>query len=90
MIIAFSGIDSSGKTTQIDLFEKTCKGMKLRVKKIWGKGRGTPGVMLIKGIVRGDRRMSPDEKKENNDIVGAALSVPLSYAVTAPAAAGGG
>jgi len=64
MIVAFSGIDSSGKTTQIDLFEKTCKEKKLCVKKIWGKGRGTPGVMLIKGIVRGDRGMSAEEKKE--------------------------
>ena len=64
MIVAFSGIDSSGKTTQIDLFEKTCKEKKLHVKKIWGKGRGTPGVMLIKGIVRGDRGMSAEEKKE--------------------------
>lgn len=64
MIIAFSGIDSSGKTTQIDIFEKECKRRKLRVRKIWGKGRGTPGVMLIKGIVRGDRGMSAEQKKE--------------------------
>lgn len=64
MIIVFSGIDSSGKTTQIDIFEKECKRRKLRVRKIWGKGRGTPGVMLIKGIVRGDRGMSAEQKKE--------------------------
>lgn len=64
MIVAFSGIDSSGKTTQIDIFEKYCKEKKICVGKIWGKGRGTPGVMLIKGIVRGDRRMTPEQKKE--------------------------
>ena len=64
MIIVFSGIDSSGKTTQIDIFEKECKRRKLRVRKIWGKGRGTPGVLLIKGIVRGDRGMSAEQKKE--------------------------
>ena len=63
MIIAFSGIDSSGKTTQIDIFECECKNRGLRVGKIWGKGRGTPGVMLIKGIVRGDRGMSAEQKK---------------------------
>lgn len=64
MIVAFSGIDSSGKTTQIDIFEKYCNEKNLCVGKIWGKGRGTPGVMLIKGIVRGDRGMSPEQKKE--------------------------
>ncbi len=64
MIVAFSGIDSSGKTTQIDLFEQYCKEKKLRVSKIWGKGRGTPGVMLIKGIVRRDRGMNEEQKKE--------------------------
>lgn len=65
MIIVFSGIDSSGKTTQIDIFEKYCKDKGLRVGKIWGKGRGTPGVMLIKGIVRQDRFMTPEQKKEH-------------------------
>lgn len=64
MIVAFSGIDSSGKTTQIDILKDYCKSQKLRVGKIWGKGRGTPGVMLIKGIVRQDRFMSPEQKDE--------------------------
>ena len=67
MIVAFSGIDSSGKTTQIDIFEKYCKDQKIRVGKIWGKGRGTPGVLLIKEIVRQDRGMTPEQKKEHRE-----------------------
>lgn len=67
MIVAFSGIDSSGKTTQIDIFEKYCKDQKICVGKIWGKGRGTPGVLLIKEIVRQDRGMTPEQKKEHRE-----------------------
>jgi thymidylate kinase len=48
MIVAFSGIDSSGKTTQIDLFEKYCKDNKICLGKIWGKGRGTPASCSLK------------------------------------------
>lgn len=64
MIVTFSGIDSSGKTTQIDVFEKYCKDRKINVGKKWGKGRATPIVMLIKGIVRRDRGMNEEQKKE--------------------------
>lgn len=64
MIVAFSGIDSSGKTTQIDIFENYCKEQRIRVGRQWGKGRATPIVMLIKGIVRRDRRMNEEQKKE--------------------------
>ena len=64
MIISFSGIDSSGKTTQLDIFEQYCKNEGYNVKKIWGKGRGTPGVLLLKEIFRGDKHMTQEEKKE--------------------------
>jgi thymidylate kinase len=64
MIVVFSGIDSSGKTTQIALFENYCAKKGYNVRKIWGKGRGTPGVLLIKDIFRPDKHLSEDGKKE--------------------------
>lgn len=64
MIVTFSGIDSSGKTTQLDRFFNLCREKKIKVYKIWGKGRGTPGVMLIKNIIRRDQGMNAEQKKE--------------------------
>ncbi|MBO5837432.1 MAG: hypothetical protein J6Q92_06025 [Oscillospiraceae bacterium] len=64
MIVSFSGIDSAGKTTQIDLLYNYCKAHKLGVKKVWSKARGTPGVVLLKEIVRRDKHMDEQEKKE--------------------------
>lgn len=64
MIVSFSGIDSSGKSTQINILKRYCQNQQICVGNIWGKGRGTPGVMLIKGIVRQDRFMTPKQKSE--------------------------
>lgn len=64
MLISFSGIDSSGKSTQIELLFKYCVQNNIKVKKIWGKARGTPGVEFIKKLVRKDRKMSFEEKME--------------------------
>lgn len=64
MIVSFSGIDSAGKTTQIDLLYDYCKENKIGVKKVWSKARGTPGVLLLKELVRRDKKMDDQEKKE--------------------------
>lgn len=64
MIVSFSGIDSAGKTTQIDLLTEYCQKNKISVKKVWSKARGTPGVLLLKELVRRDKKMAPEEKKE--------------------------
>lgn len=61
-MVSFSGIDSSGKTTQINMLYDYCVKNGIRVKKIWGKARGTPGVMLVKSIVRRDRKMNFEQK----------------------------
>lgn len=61
-MVSFSGIDSSGKTTQINLLYEYCLKNGIKVKKIWGKARGTPGVLLIKNIVRKDKKMNFEEK----------------------------
>ena len=64
MLISFSGIDSSGKTTQIKKLEEYCKFEHIRYIRLWGKARGTPGVLLLKKIVRRDRHMNSTQKKE--------------------------
>ena len=64
MIVSFSGIDSAGKTTQIDRLHDYCKANKISVKKVWSKARGTPGVILLKELVRRDKKMDDVEKKE--------------------------
>lgn len=63
MIISFSGIDSSGKSTQIKLLEKVFDkhGVKYRTK--WGKVRGTPGIVFLKKIFRKDKFLDDEEKK---------------------------
>jgi len=63
-LISFSGIDSSGKSTQIDLLYKYCVSNQIKVKKIWGKARGTPGVEFFKKLVRRDKAISFEEKME--------------------------
>lgn len=69
MIVSFSGIDSAGKTTQIDLLYDYCKKNNISVKKMWSKARGTPGVLFLKELVRRDKGMSKEEKKEYRDNV---------------------
>lgn len=64
MIVSFSGIDSSGKSTQIELLYSYCKKNNIKVKKVWGKARGTPGVVFIKNLLRKDKNMSFEEKME--------------------------
>lgn len=56
MIVSFSGIDSAGKTTQIDLLYKYFEEHHIKAKKIWSKARGTPGVLLLKQLVRRDKK----------------------------------
>jgi dTMP kinase len=64
MIVSFSGIDSSGKSTQIDMLYEYCVRNNIKTKKIWGKARGTPGVLFIKKLVRRDKKMSFEDKME--------------------------
>ena len=50
----FSGIDSSGKTTQIDMLIQYCKDNNIEVYKRWSKGRATPGVLWLKKVLSKD------------------------------------
>lgn len=64
MIVSFSGIDSAGKTTQIDLLMKYCEEHRIKAKKVWSKARGTPGVLALKELLRRDKGLSAEEKAE--------------------------
>lgn len=63
-MISFSGIDGAGKTTQIELLEGYLKERGLKTKRIWARGRCTPGVVMIKNIVRTDKDLDEEGKKE--------------------------
>lgn len=60
----FSGIDSSGKTTQIELLIKYCKENNIDVYKRWSKGRATPGILWLKEVFRKDKGMERAEMLE--------------------------
>lgn len=64
MIISFSGIDSSGKSTQIRLLEDYFNNNQIKYVKRWGKIRGTPGIVFLKRLVRNDKKMSKEGQKE--------------------------
>lgn len=57
MIISFSGIDSAGKTTQIDKLTSYFDVYRVKYAKRWSKARGTPGVEFIKSFFRKDKGM---------------------------------
>lgn len=63
-IISFSGIDGSGKGTQIELLEKYLKQKNISFKTIWARGSWTPGIELVKMIVRQDKDYTEEQKDE--------------------------
>ena len=63
-MISFSGIDCAGKTTQIELLEKYFRNHNIKYKRIWARGRCTPGVVLLKNIVRKDKNFDEQGKKK--------------------------
>lgn len=69
MIVSFSGIDSAGKTTQIDLLCKELEKRGFKYKKKWSKARGTPIVVFLKELVRKDKGMNTAQKSEHRQEV---------------------
>ncbi|MFA7637275.1 MAG: hypothetical protein WCX81_05895 [Monoglobales bacterium] len=62
MIISVSGIDSAGKSTQIELLKKELEVKKIRHCVKWSKARATPGVVFLKELFRKDKKMNYQEK----------------------------
>lgn len=52
MIIAFSGLDGSGKSTQIDLLRSLCTRRNIKSKHLWVRGGYTPLFSALKNILR--------------------------------------
>ena len=50
--IIFSGLDCSGKSTQIDLLNEEFKNRNKKSKIFWSRGGYTPGFQLLKDIIR--------------------------------------
>ena len=48
MIVAISGLDGAGKSTQIDLLSKSLSAKGVRVRFLWARGGYTPGFEFIK------------------------------------------
>lgn len=69
MVISFSGIDGSGKTTQINLLTDYCDKNGIKYIKRWSKARGTPGILFLKQITRRDKKMNQREKLIHREMV---------------------
>ena len=65
----FSGIDSSGKTTQIELLIQYCNNNNIDVYERWSKGRATPGVLWLKKVFSKDtgKTLSREEILEHRE-----------------------
>ena len=61
-MVSFSGIDCAGKTTQIEFLERYFDSIGKKYIRIWGRGSWTPGVEVIKRIVRKDKGFSEEQK----------------------------
>lgn len=62
MLISFSGIDGAGKSTMISLLREDLDRRGLRSKMIWARGGWTPGLEIVKSLVRTDGRMTTSER----------------------------
>lgn len=62
-MITFSGIDCSGKSTQISIIKEKLIEKKIKIKVIWSRGGYTPVLEFIKNVFRRDKKMSESEKE---------------------------
>jgi dTMP kinase len=69
VIISISGIDSAGKSTQIELLRKDFEEKNYSYCIKWSKARATPGVVFLKSIFRRDKKMNYAEKMEHREEV---------------------
>ena len=65
-MISFSGIDCSGKSTQIDLLKSEFAKKGKRCEVIWSRGGYTPGMDLIKKVIRCGKVTTKEERLEQS------------------------
>lgn len=68
-MISFSGIDCSGKSTQIDLLVKKLNKKGIKTEVIWSRGGYTPGVDFLKKIIRGGKVTTKEERLRQSEKV---------------------
>lgn len=60
-MISFSGIDCSGKSTQIALLCKELDAQKNKYQVVWSRGGYTPGIEFVKKVIRRGKETSKEE-----------------------------
>lgn len=65
-MISFSGIDCSGKSTQINLLVKRLESEGKKCEVIWSRGGYTPGVDILKKIIRRGKATTKEERLEQS------------------------
>ena len=68
-MISFSGIDCSGKSTQIELLEKHLNKKNIPYQVIWSRGGYTPGIEFVKRVIRRGRQSTKEERIANSEQV---------------------
>ena len=61
-MISFSGVDCSGKSTQINLLCEELKRRNIKHQVIWSRGGYTPGIEAVKKLLRGNKEVSKEER----------------------------
>lgn len=76
MLITVSGIDGSGKSTQLELVRKYYENKGKTVLTLWTRGGSTPGINSIKAFIRklgGKKLPPPGESKKRDEMLGIPL-----------------
>lgn len=60
-MIAFSGIDCGGKSTQIELLRKAMEEKGIHCEVVWSRIGYTPGISFLKKLIRGNKSGSKEE-----------------------------
>lgn len=66
-MIAFSGLDGSGKSTQIQLLVDYFKSQKIKTNIFWSRGGYTPGMELLKTFLRKYNSSSIPKKRGHSE-----------------------
>ena len=68
-LISISGIDGSGKSTQLDLLKKYYEDLGFKVIYLWSRGGSTPGINKLKSFLRliAGKNLPPSGKSKKRD-----------------------